>query len=206
MASLASPPLVVKVGGSLVETGRLAETLEIIASAARPLVVVPGGGAFADKVRDLQRALKFDDAIAHRMAMFGMHQMADTFIATNDAFAAADSIDGIYEALSRKLTPVWLPLPMMEADAAVPADWTTTSDALAARLAERLGGAPLALVKSADVAAAATAERLAADGVVDAAFPIIVARAGLTWRVYGPSDELQLRALLQTRPAGAANC
>ena len=64
--------MVVKVGGSLAETGRLKLVLPILAASKRPLVIVPGGGAFANKVRDLQNAIRFDDASAHRLAMLAM--------------------------------------------------------------------------------------------------------------------------------------
>lgn len=189
-------PLVVKVGGSLAESGRLAVALAVIANAKRPVVVVAGGGVFADKVRDLQHALKFDDATAHRLAMLGMHQMAEVFVTTNARFRIADSLDDIAAVLQTGAIPVWVPLPTLERDATIPADWSITSDGIAARLAEVLGGAPLALLKSCDVPKTSTAAELAADGIVDAAFPEIVARANLDWRVYGPTDDSAFTARL----------
>lgn len=189
-------PLVVKVGGSLAESGRLAVALAVIANANRPVVVVPGGGAFADKVRDLQHALKFDDATAHRLAMLGMHQMAEVFVTTNARLRIADSLDAIADVLQSGAIPVWVPLPTLERDATIPADWSITSDGIAARLAELLGGAPLALLKSCDVPQASTAAALAAGGIVDAAFPGIVARANLDWQVFGPNDDSAFTALL----------
>ena len=147
--------------------------------------------------------LKFDDAAAHRMAMLGMRQMADLYVSMRDEFAVAESLDAIAATLASGKTPIWAPLPMMADDETIPANWTATSDALAARLAERLGGAPLVLIKSIDVDEAATAADLAADGIVDQAFPVIIARAGLKWRVFGPGGEAVFRAMLAGEPAGA---
>ncbi len=45
-------PLVVKIGGSLEKSGRLGSVLSLIARATRPVVIVPGGGIFADAVRE----------------------------------------------------------------------------------------------------------------------------------------------------------
>ena len=73
--------LVIKVGGSLAETGRLPSAIALIESARVPVIVVPGGGPFADNVRALQPTLKFDDATAHRLAMLSMHQMAEMIVA-----------------------------------------------------------------------------------------------------------------------------
>ena len=198
MASAASPvlPLVVKVGGSLAETGRLAQVLRAITEAKRAVVVVPGGGEFANKVRDLQNALKFDDASAHRLAILGMHQMAEIYFSLVPRFAPADSLEGLARVAATGQIPVWLPLQMCQSDTDIPADWTITSDGLAARLAERMGGAPLVLLKSVDVPAGSSAQSLAEEGIVDAAFPAIVARAKLDWRIIGPADDAAFAALL----------
>lgn len=196
-------PLVIKVGGSLSETGRLAAMLAVIAKAKRPVVLVAGGGGFADKVRDLQLALKFDDATAHRLAMLGMHQMAEVLVTMSDRFRITDTHDGIGDVLRFGLIPVWVPLPGLERDTTIPADWSITSDGIAARLAELLGGAPLVLLKSVDVAGSETAEELARAGIVDAVFPAIIARANLEWRVCGPADDAAFAALLADAPKPA---
>jgi aspartokinase-like uncharacterized kinase len=192
--------LVVKIGGSLAETGRLKSALDLIAAAKRPVVVVPGGGEFAQKVRDLQNALRFDDKSAHRLAMLGMHQMAEMYFTLDQRFAAADSLDGIARQQAAGLTPVWMPLQMCQTDPEIPTDWSITSDGLAARLAERMAGAPLVLLKSVDVAPNETAADLAREGVVDAVFPDIVARANLDWRILGPKDDAAFAALLADVP------
>ena len=59
-------PAVVKLGGSVVRGGTLKGWLDVIADAKRPVVLVPGGGALADEVRDCQRQLGFGDVTAHR--------------------------------------------------------------------------------------------------------------------------------------------
>lgn len=188
--------IVVKVGGSLAETGRLAGVLSIIAAAGRPVIVVPGGGQFADKVRDLQNALRFDDKAAHRLAILGMHQMAEMYFAKEPRLAPADSIEGIARVLAVGQVPVWLPFQMCQDDETIPADWSITSDGLAARLAERLGGLPVLLVKSVEADPTLAADGLARDGVVDDVFPAIVARSRLDWRILGPDDDAALEDIL----------
>ncbi len=188
--------LIIKVGGSLAETGRLSEVLALIVQTRRPVIVVPGGGQFAEKVRDLQNALRFDDASAHRLAMLGMHQMSEIYFKLQPRLAPADSMEGIARILAIGQIPVWLPLQMCQDDPEIPTDWSITSDGLAARLAERLGGVPLVLLKSIEVDATETAAQLAEGGVVDRAFPGIVARSNLDWRIVGPNQTQDLRALL----------
>lgn len=197
-------PLVVKVGGSLSESGRLPRALILVASAGRPVVVVPGGGSFADKVRNLQHVMKFDDAAAHRLAMLGMHQMAEVFLKIEPQLALAERLEDIPRLLGEGRIPLWVPLPTMEDDDTVPRNWSTTSDTIAARLAELLGGSPLALLKSVDVVTAHSAEVLSVAGVVDRAFPAIIARSGIEWHVFGPSDDGALAEWLEV-PRNPAN-
>lgn len=201
MVPRASPPLVVKVGGSLVQSGRIDYVVRVIADSQRPVVVVPGGGVFADKVRDLQAALHFDDAAAHRLAMLGMHQMADALITKHARFVIEDSLEGLFLAIADGRIPIWVPLPTLDGDDTIPATWETTSDTIAARLAELLGGAPLALLKSVNPKPDATADQLASEGVVDRAFPGIIARANIQWRVFGPDDDTDVMSLLMTPDA-----
>ena len=197
--------LVVKVGGSLAETGRLKTALAMIRAARRPVVVVPGGGPFADGVRDLQAAMNFDDAVAHRLAMLAMHQMAELMVSLQDGLQVAQSLDEIADVVGRGQAPVWAPLLTMAKDATIPADWSATSDSLAARLAELLGGVRLVLLKSVDVEKEDSLEELARRGVVDPAFPAIVTRAGLSWSVFGPRNDARLAAVLAGEEAGEAN-
>src|SRR6202047_4104277 len=65
---------IVKLGGSLAHTPQFAAWLEALAAWGGPLILVPGGGVFADCVRAAQGAMGFKDtagaqcdgAIRHR--------------------------------------------------------------------------------------------------------------------------------------------
>jgi aspartokinase-like uncharacterized kinase len=195
-------PVVVKIGGSLLESRRLPRLLDICTGAARPVVLVSGGGKLADEVRRLQKRLKFNDAAAHKMAILAMHQTALMFGDLQPGVVPCETRAAISAALAQGKVPVWLPLGMAVRDRAIPADWTITSDGLAARLAERIGAGAVYLVKQVRAEASATPEKLARAGLVDTAFPAIVARAGLEWRIFGPGEDASLARLLgsDTKP------
>ncbi|WP_072392428.1 uridylate kinase [Hyphomicrobium sp. CS1GBMeth3] len=196
-------PVVLKLGGSLVESGRLRTLLALVARARRAVVVVPGGGVFADAVRDTQRALGFSDEAAHDMALLSMHQMADAMLALEPRLVGAETLVGIARAWHRRRIPIWLPAALCAGDRRIPRDWSITSDGLAARLAERLGDVELVLVKSCTVRRTMSAKTLARQGIVDPVFPVIVERADLAWRVLGPADDGVLSDMLDvaSRPA-----
>lgn len=195
-------PVVVKLGGSLAETGRLKSILSLVCRAERPVVIVPGGGPYADAVRSSQRALGFSDEAAHDMAILAMNQMGLAMISLDERLVAAETLTAMRQAQKEGRIGVWLPAKLCAGDSSIPRDWQITSDGLAARLAERLGGAHVVLVKSCTVEPSATAQALGRAGVVDAAFAGIVARAGLSWQIVGPGEESALVELLDISGKG----
>lgn len=191
--------LVLKIGGSLAESGRLGHVLDLVGRATRPLVVVPGGGPFADSVRAAQREFGFSDSAAHRMAILAMHQMAILFADMQPKLRPSATPEDFAAAWGWGAIPVWLPFAMVHGDPQLLRSWSTTSDGLAAWLAGKLDGAAIALVKSCRVPAGALAPALAEAGIVDPEFPRLVAAAGLDWRVLGAGDEEHLDVLLGCR-------
>lgn len=188
--------LVLKLGGSLLESGRLTAVLDIVAKRKRPIIVVPGGGKFADQVREAQATNGFDDASAHRLALFAMHQMANVIASRSRHFAPAATKEEIGMAGVNGLVPVWLPSTMAGADPGIPKSWDMTSDSLAAWLAGVVGAKDVALVKSCVIEPAASLEDLAASGVVDPLFRGYVEKLGLTWSVIGEGDDPRLTRLV----------
>lgn len=183
---------VVKLGGSLAEGRRLHSILKIVGGARHSCVIVPGGGAFADAVRAAYKKHGLSERTAHRMALLAMHQTGMMLASLHARLAPVESLAGIRTALAESRIPVWLPLMLADRDRKISADWRTTSDGLAARLAERLDGAQVVIVKSCRVDPAATPAQLVRKGIVDPAFAEIVERSGLSWRVLGAGDEGEL--------------
>src|SRR5688572_11112389 len=77
MAAATRGPTVVKLGGSYALSPRLPAILAAIRASHVPVVVVPGGGPFADAVRAAQPRMGFGDRAAHRMALLAMAQFAE---------------------------------------------------------------------------------------------------------------------------------
>ena len=192
-AGSAQSPIVIKIGGSLAETRRLRAVINLLERASVPIVVVPGGGPFADAVRSHQQALGYSDPAAHRMAMLAMAQMAEVLQEMSPRLKCAETLPDIRLSLAEGKYPVWLPLQLAGSDPLLPQDWTVTSDALAARLAELLV-TRLILLKSVAVDQDSGARELANAGTVDQHFPIVIERARIPWRIYGPAEDDDLAA------------
>lgn len=142
---------VVKLGGSLADSPQLCGWLDALAGSRGRVVLVPGGGPFADAVRAAQRWSGFDDRTAHAMAVLAMHQYALMLAGLRSALVATKGVPEVRAALSAGKTPIWLP-DLAELDAGgVPSTWDVTSDSLALWLARILGATRLLLIKSAQV-------------------------------------------------------
>jgi 5-(aminomethyl)-3-furanmethanol phosphate kinase len=145
---------VVKVGGGLARDagdGALRALCRTIgdAGARHPLLVVPGGAAFADAVREHDSRFALQAATAHRMAILAMDQfgwlLSDLI---PGAVRCTDLVAG-RNAAARGAPPVLLPAALLARDP-LPASWTVTSDSIAAWVAGAAHATRLVLVKPVD--------------------------------------------------------
>jgi 5-(aminomethyl)-3-furanmethanol phosphate kinase len=144
-----APDWVIKVGGSLgARPARLRRLMEILAGAARRhwLVVVPGGGSFADAVRRADRRFALGDSPAHWMAILAMDQYGYLLARLAPGAALVRSRRELLPGRLNVLAPsAWL----LRADP-LPHSWDVTSDSIAAWVAGILGARRLMLVKHED--------------------------------------------------------
>jgi len=140
---------VVKIGGSLLGSPELERWLNIFVKFGNGnIVIVPGGGIFANAVRQAQKLSKISDACAHKLAVLAMDQFGLLLASLNPLLATASSELEIAERTWQHRAIVWLPSKMVLADDSIPKSWDVTSDSLAAWLAEKLDVQHLILLKS----------------------------------------------------------
>jgi dihydroneopterin aldolase len=182
------PPIVIKLGGSLAQGRQFVRWLEALRNWKGGAIVVPGGGPFADCVRDAQEHMGFDDAAAHRMALLAMEQYA---------IACASAVPDVLligdEAQLRRLgegrIAIWLPSRMARGADDLPETWQVTSDTLALWLTLRLDAPALVVVKSVDATARAlTADVLVEQEIVDPLFARFARRSNADIWLAGPRD------------------
>ena len=166
---------VVKLGGSLARSPRLQEWLTVLAGqGAGKVIIVPGGGPFADLVRDEQMRLGFPDSAAHAMAILAMEQFGFVLAALHPKLCTAATETELRTALANGRAPVWLAYPMSMADSTLPQDWSVTADSLALWLAIHLKAEALLLVKSASLPDdRRDIESLSSNGLLDGYFSVL---------------------------------
>ncbi|MDR5783027.1 aspartate kinase [Caballeronia sp. LZ065] len=185
---------VVKIGGSLSHDPALREWLtRLWEVGGGRVVIVPGGGDFADAVRQYQSEWQFDDLAAHNMCLLAMAQYAILMQGVVPELVLASNESRIRRALRDGRVAVWVPTDLMRTTPDKMTNWDVTSDSLAAWLSTSLNAERLMIVKSCEVEAHASLEALAADGVVDRRFPAYVRDANYVVEILGKGDLAVMR-------------
>ncbi len=114
------------------------------------LVVVPGGGEFADLVRSLDERFSLSSRTCHRMAILGMDQYGLLLAELIPNSAAVNSLEQVEEVIAVGKLPIFLPSKLMLSEDPLENTWAVTSDSIAAYIAYRLYAGKLLLVTDVD--------------------------------------------------------
>ena len=143
---------VVKLGGSLLadpQQWRAALSTLTAAAQSYRLVIVPGGGPFADVVRSIDERFGLSDDAAHWMAIAGMEQHAEMIAAMGAPFLRVEDAAGVTAAHAANSVPVLALVPWLRATDPLPHSWDVTSDSIAAWVSGQLNAVHLVVIKSA---------------------------------------------------------
>lgn len=141
--------IVIKLGGSLYCNPLLQEWIHKLASIDnQTVVIVPGGGPFADQVRKASDDWAIDNDIAHEMAVLAMQQYACLVSHIDKRIVKLNSIECLKD---NNQTYVWHPHHDVTNKCDYPKNWQTTSDSISLWLAKTILAKQLILIKSAHV-------------------------------------------------------
>lgn len=168
--------LVIKVGGNLARDPHLARCLRPLGElrARHRVLIVPGGGAFADLVRAESARHGLPESTGHWMGVLAMEQYGHLLAGLLPGSVLARTPEEIAAALDEGKLPVLAPYRWLREEDPLPHSWAVTSDSIAAWAAGRLGAGRLILVKRRE-------GETAVDGYFETALP-----EGLEWEVVVP--------------------
>lgn len=168
---------VIKLGGSLLDIPNLADRFERWYGRQPPItsIVVVGGGAAADMLREMDRANPLDASTAHWLAIRAMQFNARIVQAFMPTALWAESFDQMLSCNPSAGVLIADPWKLLtEAAAAdalpLPESWDVTSDSISAWVATEIGAEELVLLKSTLPPTSATAHDALACGYVDPYF------------------------------------
>ena len=188
---------IVKLGGSMGRDPVLKEWLEtLVELGSGRVVIVPGGGGFADEVREQQDLWRFGDLAAHNMAVLAMAQMALMMQGICPALALATSDADLRRTVQAARVPVWLPFEVLREQRDMLTNWGVTSDSLAAWLANRLNAEELLLVKACSIEPSMDIASCVEAGIVDQEFARFTHDAAYAVTLLNSADVAGVRRLL----------
>jgi len=168
---------VVKVGGGLSATpGALATVGRALAQAGRRhrLLVVPGGGPFADAVRTFDRHEQLSPDAAHWMAILAMDQYAHVLAERIPGALLVEESGAVKAALRGPGVAVLAPYRWLRAADVLPHTWDATSDSVAAFIAGAVDAGRLVLVKPTGGETVPDLVDPCFDSVLPAGLPVVV--------------------------------
>lgn len=191
-------PWVIKIGGSLYDSEYLVEWLNTLSNCGtNRIVIVPGGGPFADQVRLADQQHKLDQRLAHNMAVLGMQQFGYVLASLCPGLCLADTREKIYACWEQAKAVIWEPYNMIQKHCKLERCWEVTSDSLAAWLVKYLAANHLLFVKSAEITLfETTVDKLARQGCVDPTLPEILAEMNVPVHFLHKSQVKEFNRLL----------
>jgi aspartokinase-like uncharacterized kinase len=140
---------IVKVGGSLASHPEKLRTLcaklsEV--SKKHNIIVLPGGGEFADTVRNLDKRFNLSPAASHRMAILGMDQYGFLLSDLLPHSSIINQLEDAQRILDLCKLPVFLPSNFLFSRDPLENSWDVTSDSIAVYIAGQLHASRVVLV------------------------------------------------------------
>ena len=143
---------VLKVGGSLAENyaslTNLCRELSVLAEAYR-ILIVPGGGEFADTVRKIDKVYGLSKTAAHKMAILTMDQYGFFLSDITPNSIMCYDLDEASNSAKGKIA-IFLPSQHMFREDPLEHSWDVTSDTITAYIANQLDAKKLILVTDVD--------------------------------------------------------
>ena len=147
---------IIKFGGSITERGtlkqimQLGKTLSSLFDRTQDFAIVPGGGLFAEFVRETQEKYNLDDEQAHWMAIQAMEQHANFLLKFMPNSNLYDFSSKDFESLIFDKLPILRVMKYMRTESALERTWNSTSDAIAAEIAIKINAEKLVFLKDID--------------------------------------------------------
>ena len=139
---------IIKIGGSWIDKVELNELITNLSkySQLENIIIVVGGGCFADAVRLVYASNQMSEKTGHFLALKGTEMFAYIIKEINKRISLINNIESL-KVIDRKLK-VWMPSIVLKDEPSFINSWEPTSDSVAAWLHTKLKSNGLVFVKS----------------------------------------------------------
>ena len=139
---------IIKIGGSWIDKVELNELVTHLSKHSKfeNIIIVVGGGCFADAVRLVYASNQMSEKTGHFLALKGTEMFAHIIKEINKNISLINNIESL-KVLDRKLK-VWMPSRVLKDEPSFINSWESTSDSVAAWLHKKVKSKGLIFVKS----------------------------------------------------------
>jgi aspartokinase-like uncharacterized kinase len=192
--------VIVKLGGSLYQATELQHWLTALKklSQQQNIIIVPGGGPFADQVRNAQQLHGFNDSYAHHMAILAMSQFG-ILLSGLLPNCLTFSFPTKHTAADHPLS-IWLPDKQLLDQPNLAQNWDITSDSLALWLAQQCRADKLTLIKCHPPEQITSIDNLNKKGFIDNAFSTLLSQHPIPTEVIAADHYQQFTLDLPINP------
>jgi len=145
---------VFKIGGKILEnSNNIKSTISQLThlydeKILQKILVIPGGGSFANFVRSLDEVLQIGDDLAHWIAIYSMNYNG---IILNRKYPNLETIEKLKTFQDAKqMFCIFLPYSFLREDDTLPHNWDVTSDSIALYVANKLKLSQCFIIKNID--------------------------------------------------------
>ncbi|MFW9899218.1 MAG: hypothetical protein ACFFDO_08155 [Candidatus Thorarchaeota archaeon] len=138
--------IIVKIGGKILEDSKSLEStifqfkeLLFEKKIINNIVIIPGGGSYANLIRAIDKDLNIGDDLAHWMAIFTMDFNGIKIIKKFPEIKWFKDFNALEESLMGRSISLFLPYDYLIKVDELPHSWDVTSDSIAVFLASKLG-------------------------------------------------------------------
>lgn len=147
--------IIVKIGGKILEDEHnLLDTISqlklILDDFINRIVIIPGGGSYANLVREIDNKMNIGDTLAHWMAILAMNTQGKKLINKFSEIEGVDYINILEESIQDKKIFLFLPYDYLQRNDELPHSWDVTSDSITIYLAHKFGLKKCYLIKDID--------------------------------------------------------
>lgn len=143
--------IIIKLGGSLTKDKKILEDLCMeIENLSKnfDILIVPGGGEFADLVRNYDEKFKLTKEISHKMAILAMDQVGFLISGFLKNYVFIDDLDELKNYKTKNKVKIFIPSKFLfeVPESELNPSWDITSDSISAYTAKKLGAEKLIIL------------------------------------------------------------
>ncbi len=149
--------IILKIGGKIIENplnlkSTIFQLRELIINQKiiNKIIIIPGGGSYANLIRSMDKKMDFDEDLSHWMAIYAMNTQGTKIINKFPEIEGINNIKPTKKSVNETKIFLFLPYEFLKQNDELPHSWDVTSDSITIFMANKIGLKECYLIKDID--------------------------------------------------------